>query len=170
VYDDMARAGAARLRHRERARTKAHLDIRYVGQEFALSVPVSVEQLRHGDRESIRALFDSLYEQRYAHGSPDEPVEIINVRVAVLGKRPPLELPRCPVAGPVAAARRRRVYLADRARPLECPVYRRDALGASARIDGPALVQEHGTTTVLFAGDRCTVADTGELVVTVGSR
>jgi len=51
---------------------------------------------------------------------------------------------------------------------LTVPVYAREALGGGSVIDGPALIQEHGTTTVLFATDRCTVAPSGELVVAVG--
>ena len=53
-------------------------------------------------------------------------------------------------------------------KPLPCPVYQREALGAGNRIAGPALIQEHGTTTVLFERDACTVAPSGELIITVG--
>ena len=52
---------------------------------------------------------------------------------------------------------------------MTCPVYRREQLGAGAEIVGPALIQEHGTTTVLFARDRCRVAP-GELIIQVGAR
>jgi N-methylhydantoinase A len=51
---------------------------------------------------------------------------------------------------------------------LSCPVYQREALGADSAIAGPALVQEHGTTTVLFARDALTVAPSGELIISVG--
>ena len=47
-------------------------------------------------------------------------------------------------------------------------VYRRDKLGAGTEIAGPALIQEHGTTTVLFEHDNCRVADSGELIIVVG--
>jgi N-methylhydantoinase A len=47
-------------------------------------------------------------------------------------------------------------------------VYDRDALSAGTAIEGPALVQEYASTTVLFGSERCTVADTGELVIAVG--
>ncbi len=77
------------------------LDLRYVGQEFTLSVPVSREAIKKGDRQKIRAAFDALYEQRYAHQSPDEPVEMVNIRLAAIGKRPQLRFPR------LAKARRR---------------------------------------------------------------
>jgi N-methylhydantoinase A len=52
---------------------------------------------------------------------------------------------------------------------VPCPVYRREALGAGSAISGPALVQEHGTTTVLFERDVLTVAPSGELIITVGA-
>ena len=60
------------------------------------------------------------------------------------------------------------MYFADAGASVRCPVYRRADLGAGVEIAGPALVQEHGTTTVLFASDRCRVAASGELIVAVG--
>jgi len=44
----------------------------------------------------------------------------------------------------------------------------RTDLGAGCRIAGPALVQEHGTTTVLFAGDALAMAPSGEMIIGVG--
>ena len=41
--------------------------------------------------------------------------------------------------------------------------------GAGAEISGPALIQEHGTTTVLFENDKCRVAESGELIVSIGA-
>jgi N-methylhydantoinase A len=46
---------------------------------------------------------------------------------------------------------------------------RKADLAAGARIAGPALIQEHGTTTVLFESDVCTVAPSGELIIAVGA-
>jgi N-methylhydantoinase A len=62
---------------------------------------------------------------------------------------------------------KRQVYFDDD-RPFDTPVYQRDMLGPGARIAGPALVQEHGTTTVLFPNDVCEVAMSGELIISVG--
>ena len=42
---------------------------------------IDVEQLKAADHRAIRAAFDALYEHRYAHHSPDEPVEMVNIRV-----------------------------------------------------------------------------------------
>jgi N-methylhydantoinase A len=167
IHHEMVAEGAASLRHAADAQRLIHLDLRYVGQEFTLQVPVSVAQLETGDRAGIRAAFDALYEHRYAHHSPDEPVEMVNIRLAMIGKRPKLGFPRLAASGPAKPARRRDVHFADGA--LSCQVYQREALGAGSAIAGPALVQEHGTTTVLFERDALTVAPSGELIITVGA-
>ncbi|HTV38778.1 MAG TPA: hydantoinase/oxoprolinase family protein [Xanthobacteraceae bacterium] len=167
VHDEMAAEAKKSLRHVRNAQWQIALDLRYVGQEFTLSVPVTYEAIKKGERGKIRAAFDALYEHRYSHQSPDEPVEMVNIRLAAIGKRPALRFPRLAKrAG--AKPSRRSVYLGDWRKPVSCPVYQRRDLGSGARVKGPALIEEHGTTTVLFAGDRCTVAPSGELIIDVG--
>jgi len=169
VHHEMVAQASATLRHAAQAQRQIHLDLRYVGQEFTLQVPVSVEAIASGDRAGIRAAFDALYEHRYAHHSPDEPVEMVNVRLALIGKRPKPVFPRLAARGGAKPARTRAVYLAEARKALPCPVYQRETLGAGDEIAGPALIQEHGTTTVLFAQDALTVAPSGELIITVGA-
>ncbi|MPZ56100.1 MAG: hydantoinase/oxoprolinase family protein [Rhizobiales bacterium] len=168
IHDEMAAEALASLRHSKGADPLIHLDLRYVGQEFTLSVPVNRQQLLDGDREGIRRAFDALYEHRYAHHSPEEPVEMVNIRLAMVGKRPALAFPQLAAASAVKPLHRRQVYFSDVTRPVNCPVYQREHLFAGARIDGPGLIQEHGTTTALFAQDACTMAPSGELIITVG--
>jgi len=167
VHDEMVAEAETGLRHKRGAVRQIHLDLRYTGQEFTLPVPVTFAQLKKGDRNGIRAAFDRLYEQRYAHHSPEEPVEMVNIRLALTGKRPKLTFPR-KRGGKREPARRRPVYLSNADKPVACPVYARGALAAGARVHGPALIEEHGTTTVLYPGDTCRVAPSGELIITVG--
>jgi N-methylhydantoinase A len=169
IHHEMVAQASATLRHAAQAQRQIHLDLRYVGQEFTLQVPVSVEAIASGDRAGIRSAFDALYEHRYAHHSPDEPVEMVNIRLALIGKRPKPVFPRLAQRGGAKPARTRAVYLAEARKALPCPVYQRETLGAGDEIAGPALIQEHGTTTVLFAQDTLTVAPSGELIITVGA-
>ena len=169
VHDEMTREAAKSLRHAASAERQIELDLRYVGQEFTLSVPVTLEAIRRGDRKKIRADFDALYEHRYAHHSPDEPVEMVNIRLAAIGKRTQLTFPTLAAAAAAKPSRRRDVYLGDARKAVSCPIYQRNALGAGTRVSGPALIEEHGTTTVLFKGDRCRVARSGELIIDVGA-
>ncbi|HEX9571658.1 MAG TPA: hydantoinase/oxoprolinase family protein, partial [Burkholderiales bacterium] len=164
---EMATESESALRRQKGVEHQLHLDLRYVGQEFALSVPVAAKQIESADRRAIRAAFDRLYDQRYAHHSPGEPVEIVNIRLAAIGKRPKMKFPRVAARRKTAPSRKVEAYLGGAGRAVSCPVHRRDQLGAGERITGPALVREHGTTTVLFKGDICSVAKTGELVISV---
>jgi N-methylhydantoinase A/oxoprolinase/acetone carboxylase beta subunit len=54
-------------------------------------------------------------------------------------------------------------------RAVECAVYRRDLLGAQARLDGPCVIEEYASTTVLFDADTACIAETGEIIVDVAS-
>ena len=62
-------------------------------------MPVTLEQLKRGDRKAIRTAFDKLYEHRYAHHSPEEPVEMVNIRLGAIGKRPKLAFPSLGASG-----------------------------------------------------------------------
>jgi N-methylhydantoinase A len=164
---EMSEEAEGALRRKKSAAHRIHLDLRYVGQEFTLTVPVTPGQIRTGNRRAIRTAFDRLYDQRYAHHSPLEPVEIVNIRLAVIGKRAKMRFPHLAARRRAAPSRRVQAYLGEAGRATACAVYPRERLGAGERLTGPALVREHGTTTVLFKGDACTVAKTGELVISV---
>jgi len=168
VHDEMAAEAKKSLRHSTKAEFQIELDLRYVGQEFTLSVPVSREMLKRGDRQKIRSAFDALYEHRYAHHSPEEPVEMVNIRLAAVRKRPKLHFPKLSRRSAAKPSGRRPVYLSDARKPVSCPIYQRSEIGAGTRIKGPALIEEHGTTTVLFEKDRCSVAPSGEIIIDVG--
>ncbi|MGE3712045.1 MAG: hydantoinase/oxoprolinase family protein [Hyphomicrobiaceae bacterium] len=158
-------ADALQASRRRDADLKFALDLRYAGQEFSLSVPVMREQIQAGDHAGIRASFNALHEDRYAHSAPDEPVEMINVRLTLMARRAKPAMPR--PAGHSRPPERRLVHF-GKGGPSNCAVLPRESLAAGAGIDGPALIQEYGSTTVLFPGDSCTVADSGELIVNVG--
>jgi N-methylhydantoinase A len=134
-----------------------------------LQVPVTLEQLKKGERKASRTAFDELYEHRYAHHSPEEPVEMVNIRLGAIGKRPKLSFPSLASGGGAAPSGERQAYFTTAKTPLTAKVYRREDLGAGAEISGPALIQEHGTTTVLFEHDTCRVAESGEMIISIGA-
>jgi N-methylhydantoinase A len=152
----MTRGGAPSLAY--------FLDLRYVGQEFSLSTPVDRSQIRSRNRDSIRAAFDDLHEHRYAHKADDEPVEMINVRVVASSRR---TKPSMPAAANSPAKPRKRCVGFDRGPPVDCNVWQREDLPIDFVIRGPALIQEYGSTTVVFPGDICRVGASGELIISV---
>ncbi len=169
IRDEMIAEARSVLRETANVEHRFQLDLRYVGQEFCLSVAVTEAELRAGDAAAIRRAFDALHELRYAHHAADEPVEMVNIRLATLGRRDTLALPTLASAATTGDVARRAVHLDGSGTALDCPVYIRDRLAAGAAFAGPALVQEYASATVLFANDACVVAETGELVISVGS-
>ena len=170
ILKEMNKEAQSILKEKRDVRLQTLVDLRYVGQEFSLSVPVTVEQMRSSDSASIRKAFDDLHERRYAHHASDEPVEMINIRLVAVGQRPRVRLPKASIDSRASqAAVHRSVYLGRTDTPVNCPIYDREALPSGGAVRGPALIQEYASTTVLFEGDECTVSSTGELLINVGS-
>ena len=157
-------AGLRGMARQSQTNVEYFLDLRYVGQEFNLSVPVSPEQISNGDRASIRSAFDSLHQARYEHNADHEPVEMINVRLVARAPRPK---PGMPTPGSEASAPRRAMVSMASGPAMDCVVRDRASLLAGEILVGPALIQEYGSTTVVFPDDRCEVAPTGELIITL---
>ena len=147
---------------------QSFLDLRYAGQDFSIPVPVPAEYIRQGDAAGIEKSFNELHERRYGYHTPEHALEIVNVRVSAIGKRKQIELPvpEGPGKGNPLAGKRL-VYFNDSKTPVDCPTFKRELLSPGFKITGPAVVQEYASTTVLFPGDTLTVADTGELLITI---
>jgi len=151
---------------------KRAFDMRYVGQEHPVTVDLAPAVFRKRNRDAIKHHFDEVHQLRYGTSAPEERAEIVSLRATVTGllKKPPLEkFGRGSSSVPSAAKRGTRpVYFDGKA--VKTPAYGRDDLRAGNRISGPALVEEHASTTVLLPGDRMKVDGFGNLVIEVGKR
>jgi N-methylhydantoinase A len=146
------------------------LDMRYVGQEHLVTIDVPAEFFARVDRSGIKRLFDAEHEQRYGTSAPAEPAEIAGLRTAVTGVLAKPKFERMAYGDSTSAQNARRG-----ARPacfagvfVEAPIFVREALVSCNRIAGPALVEEHASTTVLMPGDTLSVDELGNLVIAVG--
>ena len=147
-------------------------DMRYVGQEHAVTVDLPSEFFETQDRAAIKKHFDDLHAVRYGTSAPKEPADLVSLRVTVLGhmRKPP---PQAVTAGseqPEEDALRihKPVYFRSSGF-VSTPVYKRPALRSGNRISGPALVEEHASTTVVQPGDTVLVDQFGNLQISVGA-
>lgn len=143
-------------------------DLRYQGQSYELNVPLPHKTpLTEQDLQDMIARFHKLHYDVYAYGSVDERVEFINLRVAAIGKVPEVRLAAHNGGGAAQAApiRRQQVYF-PAAGFAEVPVYRREALHAGTRLDGPCLIEERASTTVVTPSARVEVDPFGCLIIT----
>jgi N-methylhydantoinase A len=149
---------------------KRAADMRYVGQEHAVTVDLPARVFERKDRKAIKTLFDTMHELRYGTSAAAEGAEIVSLRSTVAGvmrKPSQAKIKRGSSAPPKAAhSGSRRVYFEGSFRTV--PTYRRAELLARNKIKGPALIEEHASTTVLMPGDACDVDAWGNLVIAVG--
>jgi N-methylhydantoinase A len=146
-------------------------DLRYVGQEHTIAIPVQNPALLSGDFAPLRAAFDAEHDQRYGQAAPDERLEIVNVRLVVTAARSDTLAERWLsekwTAEPQVADQWRGVIFTDAARPLETRIVWRPSLAAGARVEGPAVIEEPNATTLIHPGDVATVSEAGHLIIDV---
>jgi N-methylhydantoinase A len=148
---------------------KRAADMRYVGQEHAVTVDLPLRLFVREDRAGIKRAFDAMHAQRYGTSAPDEPAEIVSLRSTVTGalSKPKLNTIKRGKPAPERAAMRgkRPVYFDGRFRMTD--IYDRALLLTGNRIDGPALIEEYASTTVLWPRDRLRVDPYGSLHISV---
>jgi len=134
-------------------------------------VQLPPEVFRRRDPDALKRQFDEEHLRRYGTHAPDERAEIVSLRATVSGvlKKPPLERIARGGKEPPASARRgtRRAFFG---RHMSTPTFAREGLRAGNAIAGPALIEEHASTTVVLPGDRLQVDAFGNLVIEVGRR
>src|SRR3990172_7451875 len=153
--------------------TDWRLDMRYRGQEYTVAVPLPGTSFTAADREPAASRFHELHRLLYGHAAPEEALELVGLRVTV---HRDIENARSFVADanfqfdvPQTAATQpqRKVYMGERHGFLMTPVYRRADLPPGAKFDGPAIIEEPASTTVVLPNDHVEVAQTGELVIEI---
>jgi N-methylhydantoinase A len=171
MEDEGRRALAGNPHIREFAVSRA-ADMRYVGQEHAVTVDLPVALFAGEGTLGIKRQFDDVHSLRYGYAAPDEKAEIVSLRTSAIGIMPkpphaPLE-PSDPEPAPDALRTRRPIVFRRHGAPAVSPVYTRAALRPGNVIHGPAVVEEYASTTVVHPGDRLTVDRMGNLVIEIG--
>lgn len=177
IYAEMEKEGRAAIADSvvqpSEIRVARAADMRYVGQEHAVTVDLDEALFKAKDRAGIKRQFDEVHAVRYGTSAPKEPGDIVSLRLTVTGlmKKPSPRSVSEGAAQPEADAmvRRKPVYFRDARGFADTPVYARTRLRHGNEIAGPALIEEHASTTVIQPGDRMSVDAFGNLILTIGS-
>ena len=176
---DVRRDGAARPRGRRRAaasrspvsRVLRAADMRYVGQEHAVTVELPLALFAARDRDGIKRRFDAVHETRYGYrraareGRDRQPAQRRH-RIAAQAR----------VRADRSGETRRRtgafrgtrpVYFAETGGHVDTPIWDARGLLAGNRVAGPVLIEEYASTTVVHPGDVVTVDAFGDLVIDI---
>ncbi len=175
IFVEMMQEGETLLRREgipdARMTLSRSIDLRYMGQEHTVSVPVDVAPLTPEEAVRLRRRFDATHQATYSYAAPEVEVEMVNLRLTALGHLQPPHLapwPQGTLQPPAMAYRGTRpVYFESCQQLVDCPVYRRDGLQAGNELVGPALVEEGATVTVVYPSDRLVVSPYGLLDISV---
>ncbi len=152
-------------------------DTRYIGQNFELRVPVVSGppavldgQPAPGSITAITARFFDVHDVAYGYHNPEDPVEVVNVRLTAFGRTRRRSAEGAAVAGPApwpAPDEIRPVWF-DPHTPVDTPVFERSRLRPGAELTGPAIVEQLDATTVVHPGDHARVDARTNLALTLG--
>jgi N-methylhydantoinase A len=142
-------------------------DIRYQGQGLQLTVDFDLKALKKGDLAIIGDPFDEMHKQLFTFAL-DSDKEIVNLRAVAQGKSAEIEARKLPKSGsrtPVNAAKLGNTTVFMDGKDMEATLYQRDKLKAGNKIEGPAVVLEMDSTTVILAGHTGNVDEFGNILI-----
>lgn len=166
-----ARAGAGEAAALTEER---EVEARYLGQGHELAVPLPCRPLERSDLAALRGAFEARYRRIYGLTMPEVDVECVSwtLTAATEPAPAPVSLLPPPVEADAGAAPTEagtvRVYEPSAGGPIEAALFHRPGLVPGAALDGPAVIAEDETSTVVPAGFSATVDAGGALVLTRG--
>ncbi|WP_416828087.1 hydantoinase/oxoprolinase family protein [Ectobacillus polymachus] len=141
-----------------------YIDMRYNGQWRSLAIPVSNNIL---SLDEVLEAFHQEHEREFAYSDRNQPVEIYGLRVTAIGTVPKPEFPKYGPSGSIEDAIKevRDVYFDGEFVPTQ--VYDREKIPVLSEIQGPAIVDQLDTTTVIPPDFTATVDVYRNLIITV---
>ena len=143
-------------------------EMRYGDQIFEIDVPLGgLDVTAPGLVTALETRFHRRHEELFTYASPGHPVEIVNLRVALIvpsRSRPARAAPRRDRTEP-SPPRKRDAVISGRTRPVD--VWVMEGLRPGQVIDGPALIESDSTTILLLDGDSARVTADRSLDITV---
>ncbi len=147
--------------------TRRIADMRYVGQNYELPVPVPDGEVTVATLAELRSAFHQAHEQAYGYAAEDEPVQLVTFRLEAFGVVSPPELDTLAAGENLtdALAGYRHVWMPEAGGWGDVPLYDRTKLGTGMVLQGPSIVEQMDSTTVILPDQRATVDRYGNLII-----
>ncbi|WP_426052796.1 hydantoinase/oxoprolinase family protein [Bacillus sp. DC4300-2b2] len=141
-------------------------DARYQGQAFEIELPLSINWLKQEqDIHQLIEAFHKLHQRQYGHRDDQARIEFTHLRVRVIGETPPL--PFSPVHESSGQSLKpneyRRIFIEEK--EYKASVYNRDTLSVGSIINGPAVIEQDDTTTLILPNWTGSIDPSGNLVI-----
>jgi N-methylhydantoinase A len=140
-------------------------DLRYVGQQWPLQVPVPTLDL-----ERIRADFEARHERQFGHYQPNGQIEIIHLRLAGIGRLTQVQPPDRPKTKTKPIPYEHRLVHLDAQFGFQTvPIYDGNDMRPGHELKGPALIEERNTTILVGPGDRLEIDSSDNFLIHVAA-
>ena len=137
----------------EAQRLKRTVDMRYAGQNYELSIPLPEGEIGQATLDALAGGFAAAHRQRYGFVADGETVQLVTYRVEATGLVRKAAFQPQPEEGPDASAARigeREVWMPEAGGWTPCPIYDRAKLRPGNIVQGPAIIEQMDTTTVVL--------------------
>ena len=146
------------------------LDMRYVGQTTEVNVPLGKYDVDWKAKfDQAPSQFHKIHEQLYTYSVPNEPIELVNIRVFANG---PLEKPSTrsieSISSIASSKYSRLVLLPGEKSQIQVPVFTRENLKIGSKLSGPAIVEEASSSTLLLDEMEITIDAYENMVISLG--
>jgi len=143
------------------------IDLRYEGQTHELNINFNPNLKNEELINDVKVEFHKAHLKEFGHAKEIEyPVEIVNLRVALIKKiQKPIWQKINKKVKEIKEIRVRKVYIKDRNDFVDCPIFSRSDLMMGHVIDGPAIIEQYDSTTVILRNQICSVDDYGNLII-----
>jgi N-methylhydantoinase A len=145
-------------------RFRSHLELRYVGQRHTVKIPFDPGE---STLAKVAEDFHQAHHELYGYSRPRAPVELVTLRLDAEGILEKPNVERLPEGKPGRGKKGMRQVWLDSVGSTEVPIYDRELLVAGERIEGPAIIEETASSTLLYAGQSLQVSSYGMLEVEV---
>lgn len=141
-------------------------DLRYKGQFHLINVPVTLGEISSNSLQEAEEAFHEEHLRLYTYHSRGDPTEIVNLRVRGLGIVSRPETKRINPGNSVdALVGARPVYFRESKGFLDTNIYSRDMLGSGASIEGPAIIEERTSTTLIPPSFQADIDEYGNIII-----
>ncbi len=129
-------------------------DLRYVGQNYELQVPVPEGEITGDTLVKLREGFEAAHAQRYGFSPEGEAVELVTLRTEAVGvvKKASIQAQQTKASSPPQPVGTREVWMPEANGLVTCPIYQRSDLQFGHEFQGPAIVEQMDTTTLVLPG------------------
>ncbi|MFK7967533.1 MAG: hydantoinase/oxoprolinase family protein [Burkholderiaceae bacterium] len=142
-------------------------DLRYVGQGYELRITLPDGELSESIVDDIWKRFEDVHKKEYGHVFADGAIEIVNLRITAVGEMPKIAATRRTGDGSSQPLRTGKCLFRskDGLETFDTPFYLRDQLPIDQLLDGPAILLQMDTTTVIPPGCQFHEQADGNLII-----